>query len=275
MLPTRRVVGITGVGGIIGGLVRPFLEAKGYTVIGIDRETPRSQGAPGISPEVFEACPSTIDRICDLSDASTCDGIFEGCTDVIHLAAQGSASAPMAGDILPNNIEGTVNVINAAKMAGTVNRIIFASTNHVMHGLTMGEHGPGSMSLDRLKHAGGARSINIAHPFAPDSPYAVSKIFGEMLGKYHAQVLNDFDFIALRIGWCAYDDPSALKGTIHDEYLRAMWLSKRDAVGFFNRALEVDLKDQRFISVYAVSNNPTCPFDMEESSTTLGYKPVN
>ena len=253
--------------------MRPFLEAKGHNVIGIDRERPRSQGAPGISAEVFEACPSSIDRPCDLSDASKCQGIFEGCTDIIHLAAQGSASAPMVEDILPNNIEATINVINAAKDAGTVKRIVFASTNHVMHGLTMGEHGPGSMSMDRMKHAGGPGSIGTSHPFSPDSPYAVSKIFGEMLGQYHAQVLNDFDFVALRIGWCAYDDPGALQGTIHDDYLRAMWLSKRDAVGFFNSALEVDLKGMRFLSAYAVSNNATCPFNLEESSAALGYKP--
>ena len=79
------------------------------------------------------------------------------------------------------------------------------------------------MSLARLAEAGGPGALGVAHPFAPDSAYAVSKIFGEMLGKYHATrdatVARDFEFVALRIGWCAYDDPGALEGTVHDEYL--------------------------------------------------------
>jgi hypothetical protein len=87
----------------------------------------------------------------------------------------------------------------------------------------MGAEGPGSMSLARLAEAGGPGALGVAHPFAPDSAYAVSKIFGEMLGKYHATrdatVARDFEFVALRIGWCAYDDPGALEGTVHDEYL--------------------------------------------------------
>ena len=205
---------------------------------------------------------------------SSCAGIFEGCTDVIHLAAQGDASAPMEGDVLPNNIQGTINVINAARDAGTVRRFVFASTNHVMHGLTMGAEGTGSMSLDRLSSVG-VGAIRADHPFAPDSAYAVSKIFGEVLGKYHSKVLEEFEFVALRIGWCAYDEPSALDGTVHEEYLRAMWLSKRDAVGFINSAMEVDLHGEQFRAAYAVSNNATCPFDLEESAMLLGYTPVD
>ena len=271
----RRVVGVTGVGGILGGLLRPFLEAQGHTVVGVDRAVPKSQGAPGIPPAAFEAHPSTIDRVCDLADARSCAGVFEGCTDVVHLAAQGDASAPMEGDVLPNNVQGTINAIEAAKRAGSVRRFVFASTNHVMHGLTMGAEGPGSMSLARLAEAGGPGALGVAHPFAPDSAYAVSKIFGEMLGKYHATVARDFEFVALRIGWCAYDDPGALEGTVHDEYLRAMWLSKRDAVGFINGAMEVDLGGEQFRAGYAVSNNATCPFDVEESAALLGYTPVD
>ena len=69
-----RVIGVTGVGGILGGIPRPFLESQG-TKSGVDRTTPRSQGAPGIPPSVFEAHPSTIDRTCDISEMSSCAGI--------------------------------------------------------------------------------------------------------------------------------------------------------------------------------------------------------
>ena len=156
---------------------------------------------------------------------------------------------------------------------GTVRRFVFASTNHVMHGLTMGAEGTGSMSLDRLSSVG-VGAIRADHPFAPDSAYAVSKIFGEVLGKYHSKVLEEFEFVALRIGWCAYDEPSALDGTVHEEYLRAMWLSKRDAVGFINSAMEVDLHGEQFRAAYAVSNNATCPFDLEGVPCCWGTHPL-
>ena len=75
--------------------------------------------------------------------------------------------------------------------------------------------------------------IKLTDEYSPDSPYGVSKVFGEALGKYYSCHKNAFEFIALRIGWISYKDPSVLKGTLLEDYLRAMWLSTRDCKGFF------------------------------------------
>ena len=274
----KGVVGLSGAGGIIGGVLWNALQDAGYQVVGIDRPTPSSQGAPGLSTSAIEeGGKKRVHRECNFADEANCKNIFEGCTHVIHLAASGSADALMREEILPNNIIGMINACEEARSTPTVKRFIFASTNHTMHGDTMGSNGPGSMDLSRLQAAGGAHSFSVQRPFAPDSSYAVSKAFGEVYGNYLSRVESAFEFIALRIGWCAYDDPNELDGTIHEDYLHAMWLSKKDAVGFFLAALDCEIPESQdgFLSVYAVSNNQTCPFDVMESSKLIGYSPVD
>ena len=81
-----------------------------------------------------------------------------------------------------------------------------------------------------------------------------------------------FDVVALRIGWCLYDDPTELAGTQYEAYLRAMWLSRRDWEGFALAALARELRNG-YIVAYAVSNNSTRIFDIEESVRLLGYSP--
>ena len=74
------------------------------------------------------------------------------------------------------------------------------------------------------------------------------------------------------IGWCAYESPLDLENTIHDDYLKAMYLSKRDFAGYTTAALSVDLSNHDgFMAAFVVSQNKTCPFDLDESSRLLGY----
>lgn len=114
----------------------------------------------------------------------------------------------------------------------------------------------------------------------PDSFYAVSKLCGEAFGSLYARVYGAFDFVALRIGWCLYDDPRDLQGTGCGDYLRAMWLSRRDFRGFLRGALQCGFKNtddlrRGFAMAYAVSRNGRRLFDLEESVATLGYDPVD
>ena len=90
-------------------------------------------------------------------------------------------------------------------------------------------------------------------------------------------------FSALRIGWSSYyDSPADLHGSEdpeiqkNSEYLRAMWLSRRDAQGFFLAALHADLnEDTPFLVSYAVSKNGRRPFDLTTAIEELGYEPVD
>lgn len=218
MLSSKSVVAITGASGMLGTMLRSHLCKQGVQVISIDQEHPVSQGAPCLDFQI--SLPN--DRICDFADYNSCQHIFEDCTHVVHLAASGDAAAGW-DQVLPNNIHGMINATNAAKHAGTVSRFVFASTNHTYHANTMGAAGPGSFSNAKMIERGGPGKVGVSAPFAPDSNYAVSKIFGESLGSYVARIEKAYDFVALRIGWCAYDTPLALEGTIHDEVRRWRW----------------------------------------------------
>ena len=104
----------------------------------------------------------------------------------------------------------------------------------------------------------------------PDSLYAVSKVFGETLGKYYSE-RHGLEFISLRIGWLIKeDDPTVMVGKPSEDYMRAMFLSHRDCIEAHKRALEVGTK---FMLAYAVSNNDRRVFDLSETIETLGFEP--
>jgi len=200
----------------------------------------------------------------DLTQAEGIKGIFEGLDAVIHLAADPSPASPWES-ILTNNIVATYNIFEQARRAD-VNRIIFASTNHVQHGQSMVKT-TGSLSPFYIKHRGYMR---LSDPPAPDSYYGVSKLFGENLGFYYWRIYG-IQFIALRIGSTfPQDNPSVWKGTDREDFVRAMFLSKRDCVEVFDRALQVDTD---YLIAYAISDNDRRVFDMKETMEKLDYNP--
>lgn len=265
----KGTVAITGSSGIMGSRVYPALEADGWECIGITSGKHRSQGGPGRKSE-GEVNEKLIDRKCDFTNPLQCEGIFHGCTHVLHLAADGRPEASF-DEILRSNMVSTYNAMEAARRAG-VKRFVFASTNHVQHGSSMAlGGGPGSLDASRL----GGRKMQISDPATPDSHYAVSKLWGEDMGKLYARVWNHFEFVSLRIGWVLYDDPTELKGTEYEEYLRSMFLSRHDCIEFCKASLTAPLRpeDQGFMAAYAVGNNSTAVFDIAESVDRLGYMP--
>merc|ERR1712146_839634 len=125
----------------------------------------------------------------------------------------------------------------------------------------------------------------------------MGKIAGESLCTYYSEVYQAFDVITLIIGWCQYDDPRKFIGTYLETYIRCLWLSKRDAIGFFLAAIfsgskipnpgsSDDLKiksnkeqeftkDCKHTRVFCVSNNTWNIFDMEDSIKALNYIPMD
>jgi len=161
-----------------------------------------------------------------------------------------------------HNIEAMYQVLEECRRA-RVRRLVFASTNHTQHGNTilttpetLDPEKKLRMKLDDLPN--------------PDSLYAVSKLFGENLGKLYSERFN-IEFVGLRIGWIvAENDPTIMRGTAAEDYLRAMFLSHRDCIAAHKCALEVDT---RYALVYVVSNNGRRVFDLEETRAVLGYEP--
>ena len=236
-------IGITGAEGTIGSVLRKGLSNK-YKIISFTLQT-----------QDFESVQM------DLSNNNEIKGKFEGLDALIHLAADPRPEASWES-VKKNNLEATYNVYNEVKNAG-VKKIIFASTNHTQHGDTLLST-PETLDLKKNK------ILSLENNTNPDSLYAVSKLFGEDLGKYFSEQ-HKIKFIGLRIGWIVKgDDPTIMCGTPSEDYLRSMYLSHRDCIQAFERALE---SSKDFLIAYAISNNSTKVFDLKETSRTLNFYP--
>jgi nucleoside-diphosphate-sugar epimerase len=146
-----------------------------------------------------------------------------------------------------------------------VKKIVFASTNHTQHGYYMKDGKPNltDPSIKRLYR------IN-DEPY-PDSIYGVSKLFGENLGRYYSTVAG-IQFVALKIGWTEKeDDPASMDGTEMEDQMRALFLSRRDCIHAFRRAIEINTN---YLVAYATSDNRQYGiFDLEETREKLGFFP--
>lgn len=245
-MPSKKRIGITGSDGNLGSALRAALpdryDLRLFTLNTVDYDS----------------------TIADLSQANQLQGIFDGLDCIVHLAADISVRSSWES-ILPNNIVATQNVFTEAIRAG-VKKIVFASSNHVQHGYYM-KDGKAHVTDPSI-----ARKHAIDDPPFPDSIYGVSKLFGENLGRYYSKTAG-IQFVALRIGWTppTSDDPAFKDGTEQEDHLRALYLSKRDCIHAFERAIEIDTD---YLVAYATSDNRQYGiFDLTETKKKLGYHP--
>ncbi|MGC8643341.1 MAG: NAD-dependent epimerase/dehydratase family protein [Isosphaeraceae bacterium] len=232
-----RVVLITGACGNIGRKLRAAWEDV-YDLILLDAN-------PGEHDEdVFKADLSVFDEEWITH--------FHGVDTVVHLAANSDERCDL-DELIQPNLDAMANVFNAAALAG-VDRIVFASSNHVM-----GEY----------KDAGDD-TIKVNLPPRPGNPYGMFKLVGERLGKSLAQAF-DLTFIALRIGWV--QEGRNRPETLPDDWAKKMWLSNHDLVQLFDAAVEAEIEDASFVVVNGVSRNRGTRWDLTDSAEILGYLP--
>ena len=246
-MATKKVL-VTGAAGRIGGIVRRFLGSK-YELSALDITA-------------VGDIPSTV---ADIADLDAIRPAFEGQDAVVHLGADPSGGAPW-DSVLPNNIVGMYNVMEACREAG-VRRVVFASTNHVV--------GYYPEKDDPYKAVFEGRVEDIPRPFPlltterirPDCLYGVSKAFGEAIGRLYCDKYG-ISFIALRIGgvnmdpgWHRQSHPGL-----------AMWLSHRDAAQLIERSLDAP-ESVGFLVVYGMSNNTMRIHEIDTAEQVLGYRP--
>jgi uronate dehydrogenase len=159
---------------------------------------------------------------------------------VIHLA--GVPREDAWEPILRGNIVATYNLFEAARQNG-VRRMIFASTNHVT----------GFYRADE--------EVDTGMPVRPDSRYAVSKVFGEALGRLYADK-HGMEVACLRIGSFRYR-PQTLRQL-------ATWMSPRDFVELVRCCLEAP--QYHFIVLYGVSANTRTRW-RDEARKVVGFVP--
>jgi NAD+ dependent glucose-6-phosphate dehydrogenase len=234
-----RTVLITGAGGNIGRKLRSAW-ADVYDLVLIDRVAREDD------TDIIMANLEVLDD----------DWIthFHGVDTVVHLAANTDEFAPW-DDLIGPNLDVLANVFHAAALAG-VERVVFASSNHVMGERRNSDLGP----------------IDVDSEPMPDGPYAVTKLVGERFGRSLARAF-DMTFIALRLGH-VQEGPNK-PDTLPDQWAREMWLSNADLVRLFDCAVEAEIEDRSFVLVNGMSRNHGMRWDLSEAAELLSFLPVD
>ncbi|HEY3606484.1 MAG TPA: NAD(P)-dependent oxidoreductase [Pseudonocardiaceae bacterium] len=230
---TEERVLITGASGGVGKFMRTRLRRPGRVLRLMDIVPP----APAEDGEAVEIVTGSI------NDPDTLAAAFDGVTALIHLGGQSREDT--WANILSTNIDGTHNVLEAARVAGVM-RVILASSNHSVGFRVVGEDGRDGLRSDSSPR--------------PDTYYGVSKAAIEALGAlYHHRF--GMDVICVRIGTC-FVAPWDIRGL-------STWLSPDDAGRLFEACLTAPHPGYRLI--WGVSDNTRRVSSLREAEE-LGYR---
>ncbi|MDR1957453.1 MAG: SDR family oxidoreductase [Planctomycetaceae bacterium] len=143
---------ITGGAGFIGSNLARFILSRGHDVVILDNfATGKRENLTEITAEI-----TLVEG--DIRDRKTVEQAMAGCTAVFHEAALGSVPRSISEPVTSHdvNVNGTLNVLEAARTLG-VNRVIFAASSSAYG------NQPVSPKQEDM-------------PVLPISPYAANKI---------------------------------------------------------------------------------------------------
>ena len=256
---------VTGVYGLIAGAVYRQLQAQPdrYDAYGLARRSQPSERAPqdgelGIPEDKF--------ILADLANYSAVEKAIEGMDVVVQLAADPRPDASWES-LLGSNIVGPRNVLEAAHSTG-IERVVFASSIMVSWGYQQ-EDPYKAIAEGRFDDVDVDELHTVTHewPHRPTGLYPASKVWGEALARYYADV-HHMSVPCLRIGWVNAEDHP------RDERGGAIWCSQRDVVQLIERTIEAP-EDLRFDIFYGVSNNRWRWVDIDHPREVLGYIPAD
>ncbi len=243
----RPTILVTGMSGLIGGVVRRHLE-DAYDLRALGRRP-----VAGVKSHVA-----------DIASLEAIQPAFAGVDVVVHLAANVSGSAKLDA-LLGPNIVGAYNVLEAGRRTG-VRRVVLASSGAVVAGY---ERQPPYQTLAAGRYGDVSAWETLTHvsPLRPSSLYGCSKAWGEALGRYYADA-HDLSVVCLRIGHVtAADRPAASRDF-------CVWCSQRD-VGRMIEACVAAPPSVRFDVFFAVSNNRWGYRDLAHARDVLGWVPLD
>lgn len=241
----KRVL-ITGMSGLIGGILREHLELRGgYELSGLNRRPVDLVGS-------FQA---------DISDLDAIKPAFVGKDVVVHLAAY------LGGDNwdqqLGTNVVGTYNIYEAARQAG-VKRVVFASSGATVSGL---EKDPPYEAITSCRYEEvPARWDKVTHETNnPSGLYGAAKIWGESLGR-HFSDKHGLSVLCVRIGRVTEQNRPDVPRTY------SVYLSHRDINQMLQKCIDAP-DDLAYGVFFATSDNKWGYRDLEHPRRMLGFEP--
>lgn len=232
--PSRRVV-ITGAAGNLGSKLRRHLQKRDdLELVLVDLK-----GEPGsgiVAADLAETEPRWVD-------------LFRRGDVVVHLAAEASPNEERWPRLQARNVDAMLNVYETAARAGC-SKVIFASSLRVLEGY-------------RYRDAIPARPDP-----SPQTLYAVTKVFGERVGRMYA-MQRGLPVVCLRIG-VVRPGPNPPPSR-RNAWEQATWLSDADFCAAMERAIDVD--SIGFCEVPLTSVVPGVLPDPEAAYRALGHRP--
>ena len=142
MMQESELVLVSGASGFVACHVVQQLQQAGYRV----RGTVRSLKNEAKVKPIRELCPEAAHPIelveADLLDADSWPKAVEGCTYVVHTASPFPSENPKHEDeLIKPAVEGTLNVLRAAKDAKTIKRVVLTSSMVSVFGAGNGKDG--------------------------------------------------------------------------------------------------------------------------------------
>ena len=237
---------VTGMSGLIGGILRRHLEdIGGYELRALNRR-------PVDGVECVQA---------DIADLEAIQPAFEGMDVVVHL------SAFLGGEVweghLSGNIIGAYNVYEAARRAG-VKRVVFASSGAAATGvereppydaIVSGRYGEVPKDFARIT----------TETTWPSGIYGACKVWGEAIGRHFSDAFG-LSVLCVRIGRVNEEN----RPTNPAEFAR--YLSHRDIAQMLQKCIDAP-DDLKYDVFFAISNNRWGYRDIEHPRAVLGYEP--
>lgn len=205
--------------------------------------------------------------VLDVTDAEAFTDALADHDALVHLAANPSPDANWE-DVRAVNVDGVYNAYEAA-VANDVDRVVFASTNHVVQMYNIDDpERPETLTT------GDVQTVDPDDPPRPDSYYGITKVAGEAFGSYYAD-RHGLEVLNLRIGWLmTADELRDTQDAPENEacFARAMWLSPRDCRDAVRSALTAPVSEA-CVTVNVVSRNDDRYLSITPTLRRIGYTP--
>lgn len=304
-----RSVAITGGLGNLGWKLLTHLArtSPATLLIGLDVRPPPSEQLAALQACAAQNQTGTVPEIalltCDLTDPmdSRWRDALERVQAVVHFAAH-NPYPDASWDEAALSIDMTLQVAMAVVDSSSIERFVFATSNHVMgrykDNPLAATVRPGTLRPDLPLGVGTVWQK--ADPPLDASAYSTTKMVGERIcHALAARAQGAKTFVNVRIGWCqpgenrpqtlsATGDPTIAPGSaeahpdpegyrLAERWFRLMWLSNRDFVHLFERAINADASQwpSPSITVNGMSNNTGMAWSLDETRRYLGYQPLD